>query len=96
MVTEVMVRTYTGANQAEAAARYGEDAVRLASEGWAAASQSWVEGEWPASAYIAAFVLVIFVIGIALLILFALVKPKRTLMVTYHRAPSESIPEPAT
>ena len=85
MAAEVMVRTYHGRSQAESVELYAEDAVALAGEGWVVASQGWVEGDWPTSAYIAATVLVIFIVGIFLLILFGLYKPKRTLMVTYRR-----------
>lgn len=86
MAVEILVRTYAGNNQGEAAARFGEDAVRLATEGWAPVAQVWVADDWPQSAYIAAVILVIFVIGIFLLMLFSIIKPVRTLMVTYQRA----------
>ncbi|MGH2445681.1 MAG: hypothetical protein ACRDGD_06550 [Candidatus Limnocylindria bacterium] len=82
---EVMVRTYAGQNQAEAAALYGRDATALAVDGWVPITQTWVADEWPQSAYIAATLLVLLVIGIGLLILFAFIKPVRTLMVTYQR-----------
>ncbi|MGZ8804865.1 MAG: hypothetical protein ACXWZG_06145 [Microbacterium sp.] len=85
MAAEVMVRTYHGGNQAESAELYAEDAVKLAADGWVVASQTWVEGDWSAQAYWTATVLVIFVIGILLLLLFGIYKPKRTLMVTYER-----------
>lgn len=81
----VMVRTYAGQNQPEAAALYAQDAPNLAADGWVPASQVWVADDWPQSAYIAAAILVIVGIGIALLILFSFYKPVRTLMVTYHR-----------
>ncbi len=85
MAVEIMVRTYAGNNQAEAAARFGEDAVKLATDGWAPVTQVWVADDWPQSAYIAAMILVIFVIGIFLLVAFSFIKPVRTLMVTYRR-----------
>jgi hypothetical protein len=85
MSAEVMVRTYRGRNQAESAELFAEDAVKLADEGWVVAAQAWVEGDWSSGAYLVAAILVIFIIGIALLVLFGMYKPKRTLMVTYQR-----------
>jgi hypothetical protein len=85
MGDEILVRTYAGGNQAESAALYAEDAISLAREGWVVASQTWVEGEWSTAAYLVAAITVIFVIGIFLLLLFGIYKPKRTLMVTYRR-----------
>ena len=87
MAVEVIVRTYSGNNQTQAATLFGEDAPRLAAEGWAPVAEVWVADEWSTSAYVAAALLVIVGIGIVLLLLFAFVKPKRTLMVTYQRAP---------
>ena len=84
-MAEVMVRTYGGDNQLDAAMQYAEDAPKLATEGWVPVTQAWVADDWPTSAYIAAPILVIVGIGIALLILFSLYKPVRTIMVTYHR-----------
>ena len=89
MAAEVMVRTYHGGNQAESAELYADDAVKLAGDGWVVASLAWVEGDWSAQAYWAATILVIFVIGIFLLLLFGIYKPKRTLMVTYERRVAE-------
>jgi hypothetical protein len=80
-----MVRTYAGDNQQHAALLFAEDAPDLAAEGWTPVAQVWVAGEWPTSAYLAATVTVIFVIGLLLLIVMALYKPTRTLMVTYSR-----------
>jgi hypothetical protein len=84
-MAEVMVRTYGGDNQLDAAMLYADDAPKLAAEGWVPVTQAWVADDWPTSAYIAATILVIVGIGIALLILFSLYKPVRTIMVTYHR-----------
>jgi hypothetical protein len=84
-MAEVMVRTYGGDNQWQASQLYAEDAPRLAAEGWVPVTQAWVADDWPTSAYIAATILVIVGIGIALLIVFSLYKPVRTIMVTYHR-----------
>ena len=84
-MAEVMVRTYGGDNQQHAALLYAEDAPKLASEGWVPVTQAWVADDWPTSAYIAATILVVVGIGIALLIVFSLYKPVRTIMVTYHR-----------
>ncbi len=86
MSGEVMVRTYHGRNQGESVELYAEDAVKLADEGWVVAAQAWVEGEWSSQAYLVATILIVFIVGIFLLILFGIYKPKRTLMVTYHRA----------
>ena len=85
MAVEVLVRTYAGQNQAEAAALYGSDALVLAAEGWAPVTQVWVADDWPQNAYVAATIAVIFVIGIVVLLVMALYKPVRTLMVTYQR-----------
>ncbi|HEX5039860.1 MAG TPA: hypothetical protein VFW95_06985 [Candidatus Limnocylindria bacterium] len=90
MSVDIMVRSYAGANQGEAAARYAEDALKLADDGWVAVTQTWVADDWNPAAYLAALVLVIFVIGIVLLIVMALIKPTRTLLVTYQR------PQPGT
>jgi hypothetical protein len=86
MAAEAMVRTYHGRNQAASAELFAEDAVKLAEEGWVVAAQAWVEDDWSSGAYLVAAILVIFIVGIALLILFGIYKPKRTLMVTYQRA----------
>ena len=85
---EVLVRTYAGQNQPEAAALFAQDAPNLAADGWVPVSQIWVADDWPQTAYIAAAILVIVGIGIALLIVFSLYKPVRTLMVTYQRSAS--------
>jgi len=85
-MAEVVVRTYTGANQGEAAVLFAEDAPKLAADGFVPITQIWVASEWSAFAYVASFILVIFVIGIFLLILLGVVKPVRTLMVTYQRS----------
>ena len=84
-MTEVIVRTYGGRNQGEAAILYAEDAPALAAEGWAPTTIIWVADDWSWLGYLAALILVIFVIGIFLLIVMGLVKPVRTLMVTYER-----------
>ena len=83
---EVMVRTYAGQNQPEAAALFAADAPTLATDGWAPVTQVWVADDWPQSAYIAATLLVIVIIGFFLLMLFSFIKPVRTLMVTYQRS----------
>jgi hypothetical protein len=90
MATEVMVRTYAGNNQWEAVQMYAQDAPKLAAEGWVPVTQGWVADDWPTSAYIAATILAIFVIGIALLLIFAFYKPVRTLVVTYRRVDGET------
>ena len=88
-VTEVMVRTYAGENQGHAALLFAEDAPRAADEGWVPVAQVWVADEWPTSAWIIATVLVVVGVGIVVLAALALIKPVRTLMVTYRReAPS--------
>jgi hypothetical protein len=83
---ETLVRTYTGDNQAGAAALYAEDAVRLADDGWVAVTQSWVAGEWPGAVWLVGALLVPFIVGIGILIMLAFLKPNRTLMVTYRRS----------
>lgn len=81
----MIVRTYAGQNQAEAAELYARDAPTLAGDGWVPVAEVWVADDWPTSAYIAAAVLVLVGIGIVLLIGFLFIKPIRTLMVTYQR-----------
>jgi hypothetical protein len=86
MAREVMVRTYTGTNQPDALVLYAQDAPNQAAEGWVPIGQTWADGEWSQSAYLAATVLVIAAgLGILLLILLGMYKPKRTLVVTYAR-----------
>ena len=95
MAAEVMVRTYGGNNQGEAVLLYGEDAPKLAADGWVPVTQGWVADDWPSSAYIASLILVVVGIGILLLILFSIYKPVRTLVVTYQRpAPLTENPRP--
>jgi hypothetical protein len=84
-MTEVMLRTYAGNNQMEAARMYAEDAPGLASEGWVPVTQVWVADEWSTSAIALAAVLIIVGIGIILLGIMVFIKPVRTLMVTYER-----------
>jgi hypothetical protein len=50
----------------------------------------WVADDWPNSAYLASTALIIVGIGLVLLLVLALYKPVRTLMVTYER----EVPEP--
>ena len=85
MAREVMIRTYSGDNQQAALLLYAEDAPVRAAEGWVPVSQTWVNGEWPTQAYLAALFLVIVGIGIVLLIVMGMYKPTRTLVVTYAR-----------
>jgi len=42
MAAEVMVRTYGGNNQGEAVLLYGEDAPKLAADGWVPVTQGWL------------------------------------------------------
>jgi hypothetical protein len=86
MAVEVLVRTYAGQNQPEAAELYANDAPVLAAKGWTPVTQVWVADDWPQNAYLAATIAVIFVIGIVVLLVMALYKPVRTLMVTYRRS----------
>jgi CHASE3 domain sensor protein len=85
-VSEVMVRTYEGKNQMDAARMYAEDAPNLAAEGWTPVTQDWVADEWSTAAIALAAVLVLVGIGIILLAVMAFIKPMRDLMVTYDRA----------
>jgi hypothetical protein len=87
---EVIVRTYGGQNQQDAALLYAKDAPILAADGWAPTAVVWVADEWSTLAYLLAVILVIFVIGIFLLIVMGLFKPVRTLMVTYERRPERA------
>jgi len=85
MADEVMLRSYTGETQQEAAVLYAEDAPNAAADGWMPISQVWLAGEWPTSYWIIATVLVFVGIGIVFLFLLAVFKPDRTLLVTYGR-----------
>ncbi|HET8777200.1 MAG TPA: hypothetical protein VFN76_06030 [Candidatus Limnocylindria bacterium] len=85
MAREVMVRTYSGNSQQDALVLYAQDAPAQAEDGWIPVSQTWAQGEWPGPAYLAATFLIIVGIGILLLILMAMYKPTRTLVVTYSR-----------
>ncbi len=91
MAFQVMVRTYGGQNQSEAALLYAEDAPNLSDLDWAPVSAVWVADEWPTNAYLGATLAILVGIGIVLLIVMAMYKPVRTLMVTYQR----EVPEPA-
>jgi hypothetical protein len=86
MADEVVVRTYTGQGQGDAALMYAEDAPKMAVDGWVPVSQVWVAGEWPTSMWLLSSVLVLVGIGILMLFALALVKPTRTLLVTYGRS----------
>lgn len=88
MADEVVIRTYTGESQGEAALLYAEDAPKMAAAGWMPLSQVWVAGEWPTALWIVATVLVVVGIGIVLLFAMAFFKPMRTLLVTYRRRPA--------
>jgi hypothetical protein len=85
MAREVMVRTYHGTGQQDAVLLYAEDAPSQSVGGWVPIAQTWANGEWATSAYIAATILVIVGIGIVLLIVMGMYKPQRTLVVTYAR-----------
>ena len=53
---------------------------------WIPVSQTWANGEWPTHAYFAATLLILAAgIGVVLLIVMAMYKPKRVLAVTYTR-----------
>jgi hypothetical protein len=84
-MSELMVRTYAGRNQMDAARLYAEDAPNLATDGWVPVTMEWVADEWSIAAVALAAVLVLVVIGIILLVLMAVFKPTRTLLVTYRR-----------
>jgi hypothetical protein len=79
----VLIRTYAGETQREAALLYAEDALQLAADGWIPISQVWVADEWPTSMWIIATILIVVGIGIVLLFAMAFFKPIRTLLVTY-------------
>lgn len=79
------MRTYHGTSQREAVLLYAEDAPTLAEEGWTPVAQAWADGEWPTSYWIVSTVLVIVGIGVVLLAVLALYKPRLILVVTYRR-----------
>jgi hypothetical protein len=84
-VSEVMVRTYAGRNQMDAARLYAEDAPNLAADGWVAVTIVWVADEWSTGAIALAAVLILVGIGILILAAMVFIKPMRTLLVTYQR-----------
>lgn len=84
-VSEVMIRTYGGKNQMDAARMYAEDAPNLATDGWVAVTVVWVADEWSTAAIALAAVLILVGIGIIMLAVMAVIKPTRTLLVTYQR-----------
>ena len=84
-VAEVIIRTYAGDNQMHAARLYAEDAPDLSAEGWVPVTQIWVADEWPFSAFVIATILIVVGIGIIMLAVMAVIKPTRTLLVTYQR-----------
>lgn len=90
MAETVLIRTYAGETQREAALLYAEDALRLAADGWIPISQVWVADEWPTSMWIIATVLIVVGIGIVLLFAMAFFKPIRTLLVTYGGASGDA------
>jgi hypothetical protein len=84
-VAEVIIRTYAGDNQMHAARLYAEDAPDLSAEGWVPVTQIWVADEWPFSAFVIATILIVVGIRIIMLAVMAVIKPTRTLLVTYQR-----------
>ncbi len=81
----VLVRTYPGRTQADAAEAYRAEATRLAAVGYVVASQSWAEGRPGVGRVVA--------IGL----LASSIRPPGALTVTYQRTlPATPTPVPAT
>lgn len=94
----VEVKRYRG-GQRSAYAAFEADAPHMAEAGWFPTSQSYVPGSWGCGAWVIAFILLIFVIGIIVLAYMIVARPAGELVVTYeHRspvAPPTSTPQPA-
>lgn len=88
-----MTRRYRGSYN-EATEVFERDRQQLAGQSWVAVSQSYVPGQWGTGAWVAAFALLILVIGIIVLAYMIAVKPDGELVVTYEYRPPQAAPTP--
>jgi hypothetical protein len=84
MPDAIIVRTYGGETQAQAADAFARDAQELAGQGYFPVAQSWAEEQWGCAMILLAFLLCFVVVGIPLLIFMLLAKPGGSLAVTYR------------
>ena len=84
----IVVKTYKG-SEADASAKFQEDAPQMASQGYFPTSQSYAPGNYGCGAFLGALILCLVLIGIVIFIYMLLVKPAGVLTVTYeYRAQS--------
>ena len=83
-----MVRRYKGASQADTLRDFEIEAAVLSKAGYIPTTQSWTRGQWGTSAWILAFLALIFVIGIIVLVYMIAVRPAGELVVTYEFKPT--------
>jgi hypothetical protein len=90
-----VVRRYRG-NSRSASEAFQVDAASMASAGWYPTTQTYVPGQWGCGAWVIAFVLLVFVIGILVLAYMIAVRPDGELIVTYEsRGPQPGSAQPA-
>ena len=80
----VLIRTYRGHSQADAAVKFRGDAEKLASVGYRPTSQSWAQGSYGCGSFLVALLLAVVLVGILIFIYMLFVKPEGTLTVTYQ------------
>lgn len=83
----VVVKTYKGHSQQDAAKWFTKDAPRWAAAGYAPVSQSWAQGSWGCGAFAVALLLCLVLVGLLVFVFMLVVKPDGTLTVTYARQP---------
>lgn len=81
----VVVKTYKGHSQGDAAKWFTKDAAAFAAAGYVPVSQSWAQGSWGCGAFLVALLLCFVIVGIFVFIYMLIVKPDGTLTVTYSR-----------
>lgn len=91
-----LTRVYPGKPEA-AAWLMREDAARLEPHGYVAISQNYAPGEWGCGAWVLAFFLLIFIVGLLVIAYMIAVHPDGTLTVVYERrGQALATPAPAT
>lgn len=83
----VIVRTYKGHSQQDAAKWFTKDASMFGAAGYVPVSQSWAQGSWGCGSFALALLLCFLLVGIFVFIYMLVVKPAGTLTVTYQRQP---------
>jgi len=82
---QVLVRTYSERRLDRTLMAYGDDAVRLAREGYVPVTSTYIQGEWSWVMVVLAAVLIVFLVGIPILLVMIATRPPGTLVVTYSR-----------